>query len=109
MSSTPDRAMKTSPLAGKPADPSMLVNIPKLVTAYYTETPDPAVPTQQVAFGTSGHRGSAVDPTFRFMTVDWDGQLYLILYDRGLGRPVILDITVDFSAALLGTLWARFS
>lgn len=42
----------------------MLVNVPKLVTAYYTETPDPAVPEQRVAFGTSGHRGSAFDKAF---------------------------------------------
>jgi phosphoglucomutase len=51
--------MPIHPLAGKPVGPSMLVNIPRLVTAYYTERPDPAVPEQRVAFGTSGHRGSA--------------------------------------------------
>ena len=51
--------MSIHPLAGTPAQPSMLVNIPRLVTAYYTERPDPAVPEQRVAFGTSGHRGSA--------------------------------------------------
>jgi phosphoglucomutase len=51
--------MKTSPLAGKPAEPAMLVNVPKLITAYYTDAPDPSVPEQRVAFGTSGHRGSA--------------------------------------------------
>ena len=56
--------MKVSPFAGKPAEPSMLVDVPKLVTAYYTETPDPAVPEQRVAFGTSGHRGSAFDKAF---------------------------------------------
>jgi hypothetical protein len=56
--------MKVSPLAGKPAEPSMLVDVPKLVTAYYTEIPDPAVPEQRVAFGTSGHRGSAFDKAF---------------------------------------------
>ena len=42
----------------------MLVNVPRLVTSYYTEVPDPAVPEQQVAFGTSGHRGSAFDKAF---------------------------------------------
>jgi phosphoglucomutase len=47
-----------------PADPSTLVNVPRLMTAYYTEHPDPAIPTQRVAFGTSGHRGSALDVTF---------------------------------------------
>jgi phosphoglucomutase len=42
----------------------MLVDIPRLITAYYTEVPDPAVPAQRVAFGTSGHRGSAFDRAF---------------------------------------------
>jgi phosphoglucomutase len=56
--------VKVSPLAGKPAPASMLVNVPRLVTAYYTEVPDPAVPEQRVAFGTSGHRGSAFDKAF---------------------------------------------
>jgi phosphoglucomutase len=56
--------MKISPLAGKPAKPDMLVNVPKLITAYYTETPDPSIPGQRVAFGTSGHRGSAFDKAF---------------------------------------------
>jgi phosphoglucomutase len=56
--------MKVSPFAGKPAEPAMLVNVPKLITAYYTEVPDPAVPAQRVAFGTSGHRGVAFDKTF---------------------------------------------
>lgn len=56
--------MKVSPYAGKPAEASMLVNVPKLVSAYYTEQPDPAVPAQRVAFGTSGHRGSAFDKAF---------------------------------------------
>jgi phosphoglucomutase len=56
--------MKNSPLAGKPAEPSMLVNVPRLITAYYSETPDPSVPAQRVAFGTSGHRGSAFNKAF---------------------------------------------
>src|SRR5664279_813708 len=56
--------MKVSPLAGKPAEASMLVNVPRLVTAYYTEIPDPSVPEQRVAFGTSGHRGSSFDKAF---------------------------------------------
>jgi len=56
--------MTQSPLAGKPAPASMLVNIPQLVTAYYTEKPDPTVPEQRVAFGTSGHRGSAFKRAF---------------------------------------------
>jgi phosphoglucomutase len=42
----------------------MLVNVPRLITAYYSERPDPSVPAQRVAFGTSGHRGSAFDKAF---------------------------------------------
>jgi phosphoglucomutase len=53
-----------SPLAGKPADASVLVNVARLVTSYYTGQPDPAVAAQRVAFGTSGHRGSSLDNSF---------------------------------------------
>ena len=56
--------MKISPLAGKPAEPGMLVNIPKLVTAYYTGIPDTSIPGQSVSFGTSGHRGSSFKNSF---------------------------------------------
>ncbi len=56
--------MKISPLAGKPAPRDLLVDIPKLISAYYTEHPDPNNPLQQVAFGTSGHRGSSFDCSF---------------------------------------------
>ena len=56
--------MIISPYAGKPAEESMLVNVPGLVSAYYTERPDPAVPAQRVAFGTSGHRGCAFEKAF---------------------------------------------
>ena len=56
--------MKVSPLAGKPAQSALLVNVPKLVTAYYTDVPDPSAPEQRVAFGTSGHRGSAFEKSF---------------------------------------------
>ncbi|MDX1815230.1 MAG: alpha-D-glucose phosphate-specific phosphoglucomutase, partial [Thermodesulfobacteriota bacterium] len=52
--------MTVSPLAGRPAPRSMLVNVARLVTAYYTERPDPGVREQRVSFGTSGHRGSSL-------------------------------------------------
>jgi phosphoglucomutase len=55
---------QASPLAGKTIEPSMLVNVARLVTAYFTGEPDPTVPSQRVAFGTSGHRGSAFDNAF---------------------------------------------
>jgi phosphoglucomutase len=53
-----------SPLAGKLAPASMLINVPRLVTAYYAERPDPSVAAERVAFGTSGHRGSALERGF---------------------------------------------
>lgn len=56
--------MKISPLAGKPADASLLINVPKLITAYYEEKPDPKVTQERVSFGTSGHRGSSLDKGF---------------------------------------------
>jgi phosphoglucomutase len=56
--------MSVNPRAGQPADAAMLVNVPRLVTAYYEERPDPSVPAQRVVFGTSGHRGSAFDRSF---------------------------------------------
>jgi phosphoglucomutase len=55
---------KTNPLAGKLAPQSSLINVAKLVTAYYSDVPDPSVPAQRVAFGTSGHRGSAFEHSF---------------------------------------------
>jgi phosphoglucomutase len=55
---------KIHSLAGKPAPPALLANIPRLVTAYYAEQPDPRVAAQRVVFGTSGHRGSSVNGSF---------------------------------------------
>lgn len=56
--------MIVSPMAGKVAEPSMLVNLPRLVAAYYAERPDPVALPQRVAFGTSGHRGSSLRRSF---------------------------------------------
>jgi phosphoglucomutase len=55
---------RISPLAGQPAQSDRLVDVPRLITAYYTGRPDPAVPAQRVAFGTSGHRGTSFDLSF---------------------------------------------
>ena len=57
-------SQKISPLAGKPAPASILVDIPKLLAAYSDLKPDPSVSAQRVAFGTSGHRGSSFDRSF---------------------------------------------
>jgi len=56
--------MGLHPLAGKPAPRELLINVPRLMTAYYTLHPDPHEPTQSVAFGTSGHRGSSTNASF---------------------------------------------
>jgi phosphoglucomutase len=55
---------RIDPLAGQPAPVDRLVDIPRLVTAYFTDRPDPGEPAQRVAFGTSGHRGSSLDLSF---------------------------------------------
>jgi phosphoglucomutase len=56
--------MAINPAAGKPAQASNLVNIPRLITAYFADRPDPKIPEQRVTFGTSGHRGSALNRAF---------------------------------------------
>jgi phosphoglucomutase len=85
--------MPISPLAGKPAPPSILVDVAKLVTAYYTGRADPSIPAQRVAFGTSGHRGSSFDDAFN------EGHILAItqaicLYRRGqnISGPLFLGI-----------------
>ena len=52
------------PLAGQPAPRELLTNIPRLISAYYTEHPSPEEDAQQVAFGTSGHRGTSTQGSF---------------------------------------------
>ncbi len=85
--------MQINPLAGKPAEPSMLVNVPRLVTAYYTEVPEPAVPRQWVAFGASGHRGSAFDKTFNEWHVLAISQaICRHRKQRGIDGPLFLGI-----------------
>jgi phosphoglucomutase len=56
--------MSVHELAGKPAPGSILVNVPRLITAYYALKPDPSEETQRVSFGTSGHRGSSLSASF---------------------------------------------
>ena len=56
--------MPTHELAGRPAPQELLVNVPRLVSAYYVRKPDPANPGQRVSFGTSGHRGSSLNSSF---------------------------------------------
>ncbi|MCF8467304.1 MAG: phosphoglucomutase (alpha-D-glucose-1,6-bisphosphate-dependent) [Sneathiella sp.] len=92
---------KVSPLAGKPATPAVLVDVSKLVTAYYTNVPDVSVPEQRVKFGTSGHRGSAFENSFNewhVLTISQaicqyrtqqgiDGPLFLGIDTHALSEP----------------------
>ncbi len=89
--------MSVSPLAGKPADPSILVDVAKLVTAYYTGQPDPSVPTQRVAFGTSGHRGCSFDNSFNEAHILAITQA-ISLYRKGQGTDGPLFLGIDTHA-----------
>src|SRR5579863_1653318 len=85
--------MTTSPHAGKPAEPEMLVNEPRLITAYYSDAPDPAAPAQRVAFGTSGHRGSALQRSFNEAHILAITQAICQYRQRqGTGGPLFLGI-----------------
>ncbi len=85
--------LKISPLAGKPAPASILVNVPKLVSAYYTEVPDPTVAAQQVAFGTSGHRGSSLLSSFNEWHILAITQaICLYRAQHAIGGPLFLGI-----------------
>jgi phosphoglucomutase len=112
MSQPENAATKISPLAGKPAPPEVLINVAQLVTAYYSEAPDPSVPLQRVAFGTSGHRGCAFTRTFneahvlamsqaicRYRTQQGiDGPLFLGIDTHALSQPAFAS-TLEVLAA----------
>jgi phosphoglucomutase len=80
-------------LAGKPAQPIMLVNVPRLVTAYYSNLPDATLAGQRVAFGTSGHRGSAFENSFNEWHVLAVSQAICDYHRRqGIDSPLFLGI-----------------
>jgi len=81
-----------SPLAGKPLDPSLLVDVGKLTTAYF-DAPDPADPAQRVAFGTSGHRGSSFALSFNEAHILAIAQaICLYRKEKGIDGPLFLGI-----------------
>ncbi|MEO5767933.1 MAG: phosphoglucomutase (alpha-D-glucose-1,6-bisphosphate-dependent), partial [Polyangia bacterium] len=98
-------ATQPHPLAGKPAPRSILVDVPKLVSAYYTNVPDPGIAAERVAFGTSGHRGSSLNNAFN------EGHILavtqaIVLYRRkaGINGPLFLGKdTHALSAPALAT------
>jgi phosphoglucomutase len=83
--------MKISPLAGHPPPQAMLLDVAKLVTAYYAEIPDPSVPVQRVAFGTSGHRGSSFEKTFNeWHVLAISEAICRYRRQQGIGGPLFL-------------------
>ena len=85
--------MTISPLAGKPAPLGILVDVPRLVSAYYTEVPDPSIPGQRVAFGTSGHRGSSFKRAFNEWHILAVTQAICLYREgRGISGPLFLGI-----------------
>jgi phosphoglucomutase len=84
---------RISPLAGKPVPRSLLVNVPRLVTAYFALAPDPSITSQRVAFGTSGHRGSAFAAAFNEAHILAIAQA-VCLYRRhaGIDGPLFLGM-----------------
>ncbi len=113
--------MQISPLAGKPAATLPRVDVPRLVTAYYTLAPDPEVSAQAVAFGTSGHRGSALDATFNEAHVlaisqaiceyrakhDINGPLFLAIDTHALSVPACATALEVFAANAVEVMLAK--
>jgi phosphoglucomutase len=105
-------AQDISPLAGHPAPRALLVDVPRLVTAYFANVPDPAEPAQRVAFGTSGHRGNANESSFNEWHVlaitqaicDWRarqgiaGPLFLGIDTHALSEPALASALEVFAA-----------
>ena len=109
------------PRAGKLAQASDLVDVPKLITAYYEERPDPRVPEQRVAFGTSGHRGSSFERSFN----EWhilaitqaiclyraqqktDGPLFLGIDTHPLSEPALASALEVLAANRVDVMLAK--
>ena len=89
--------MAISPFAGHLPDPSMLINTAAVVTAYYTGMPDPSVPDQRIAFGTSGHRGGSLRNSFNETHIAAITQA-ICLYRKGKGIDGPLFMGMDTHA-----------
>ncbi|VTU44877.1 phosphoglucomutase (alpha-D-glucose-1,6-bisphosphate-dependent) [Variovorax sp. RA8] len=110
-----------SPLAGKPAPKSLLIDLPKLLAAYVDLRPDPTVPTQRVTFGTSGHRGSSLERSFNEWHVlaisqaiceyrkrkDIDGPLYIGIDTHALSQPAFESALSVLAANGVETMIAK--
>ncbi|HOD04299.1 MAG TPA: phosphoglucomutase (alpha-D-glucose-1,6-bisphosphate-dependent) [Anaerolineaceae bacterium] len=104
--------MSTHPLAGKPAPYEVLINVPRLISAYYTYQPNPDDPAHRVAFGTSGHRGSSLLHSFNEPHIlaisqaiceyrqgqNITGPLYLGMDTHALSEPALSSAVEVFAA-----------
>lgn len=104
--------MSVHELAGKPAPYSMLVNVPRLIAAYYTRRPDVENPAQRVAFGTSGHRGTSINGSFNETHIlavsqaiceyraarGYSGPLYIGMDTHALSEPALYTAVEVFAA-----------
>jgi phosphoglucomutase len=113
--------MVISPFAGKPAEPWMLIDVPKLLAAYFSNRPDPSVPAQRVSFGTSGHRGSSLTCSFN----EWhilaisaaiclyrkkkqiDGPLFIGIDTHALSEPAFATALEVFAANQLEVMISK--
>jgi phosphoglucomutase len=112
---------RINPLAGQPPPPQMLVNVSRLITAYYTHRPDPAIAEQKVAFGTSGHRGSSFQSSFNEWHVlaisqaiceyrklqGTNGPLFLGMDTHALSEPAIASALEVLAANGVDIMLAR--
>jgi phosphoglucomutase len=108
-------------LAGKPAPRSLLVNVPRLISAYYTGTPDVSDPSQRVSFGTSGHRGSSLKNSFNEDHIlaisqaicehrhakDISGPLFLGMDTHALSEPAFASALEVFAAHGVDVMYDR--
>ncbi len=82
---------RIDPLAGQPAPADRLVDVPRLITAYYSERPDPGVASQRVAFGTSGHRGISFESSFNeFHVLSITQAICSYRKQRGIDGPLFI-------------------
>jgi phosphoglucomutase len=110
--------MSVHPLAGQAAPREILINVPRLVSAYYTHQPDPADPGQRVSFGTSGHRGSSLNSSFNEAHIlaisqaiselrraqNISGPLYLGMDTHALSEPALYTAVEVFAANQVETV-----
>ena len=113
--------MDVNPLAGKVAPYERLINIPRLISAYYTHRPDVSISTQRVAFGTSGHRGSSLNSSFNEAHIlaisqaiaeyrkaqGYTGLLYMGMDTHALSEPALYTALEVFAANEIETVFQR--